>query len=390
MNREEIRQAVRDILGDVSQGFWKDDELNRYIQLACNWHAQEGLSVPVTEGTTSLPGVQEYALPPYFGEMRQVRWQTDTGEVRTLYNVPKTDILNRTHGNYSTSIGEPFVYYIDGDIIGLYPIPSKKPLFSFEPTEDCQTWQTVVTERDDDDLVAPAGLYSEDVFVEIEDACNIYISHVSLTMRRNALPIDGAIQLEIKPIGRPSFELNRSRFINVRDLGVLPEWVHFDFTHQPVELIPGVEAYRFMFQADGDFHEITRAMYRDEGPEFAVERQEGAQFLYFQFHEFRQDLEMDFYKNEVGPIETDGEDFEVPNRYHRTIIKKAAGRALRKGGRDVNSALIWDAEAEKEVKAARAQAVMRTRGKHLRTEGASRLFGPDATIDGDIWRIRPW
>ena len=64
MNRGKIREAVRDILGDQTQGFWTDEELDRYIQLMCDRHAQEALSVPFTENTTSLPGVQEYVVPP--------------------------------------------------------------------------------------------------------------------------------------------------------------------------------------------------------------------------------------------------------------------------------------------------------------------------------------
>ncbi len=392
MNRLEIREAVRDILGEQHQGFWADDELNRYIQLACDRHAQEALSVPTTENTTSLPGVQEYILPPYFGEMRRVRWHTDTDEVWTLKNAPKTDILNRQgRGAFSTVSGDPEVYYYDAYRIGLYPVPNKKPVFSLEPPEDaCENWQTLTAERDpDDDTVTE--LYTEDVYLKPEGVCNVFCSHVSLWMRRNARPVDGAVRLRIHPLGKPDYEYWYSGYININDIGVLPEWVHFDFTYSPVELTPDVEGYNITFIVDRNFYNTPRAAYGDDGPQFAVEVfDDGTRGMYFQMHEFRQDIELDFYKNEVAAIDTDYEDLEVPNPYHRTIISMVIGRALRKNGRDLQGALVWEAEAEKEIKAARAQAVLRTRGRMLRTEGASRYAGPNATYADGTWRIRGW
>lgn len=390
MNRYEIREAVRDILGDPTSGFWDDDELNRHIQLACNRHAQEAYSVSVTENTTSLPGVQEYVVPPYFGEMRRVRWHTDTDDVYSLKHVPKTDVINRTQSEYSSVHGNPRVYYYDAHRIGLYPVPNKKPIFSLEPPDDeCEYWQTIAAERDPDtDHVTE--LYSEDVSIDFQESCSVFCSHVSLWMRRNARPVMGAVRLRIHPLGKPDYEYYFSKFVNVRDMGIRPEWLHFDFTFHPMELDPDVERFNFTFIADQDFYNTPRAAYADEGPQFAVNRVGEDPHLYFQLHEFRQDIELDFYKNEVDQIDTDHEDLEVPDTYHRTIIKMVLGYALRKGGRDLTGALYWEAEAEKEIKQARAQAALRTRGRMLRTEGARGYYGPDATYDNGTWRIRGW
>ena len=388
MNRGQIREAVRDILGDQTQGFWKDAELDRYIQLCCNAHAQEALSVPDVENTTSLPGVQEYVLPPYLGEIRRVRWHSRDNEIWTLSHAPKTDIINLSGSEFISVRGEPTVYYHDARRIGLYPVPNKEPIVAFEPEEECETWQTIDTERDDNGHVTE--LYSENVYLKLEDACNVFCSHVSLWMRRNARPTNGAIRLRIAPVGKPDYEYYFSRYVNVRDLGTNPEWLHFDFTFSPVELEPDVEFYNFSFIHDQDFPLTTRAAYGNDGPQFAVERTNDTQALYFQFHEFRQDIELDFYRNEVEPIETDYEDLQVPDVYHRTLIKQVAARALRKGGRDVESALIWEAEANEEIRKARAQAVLRTRGRQLRTEGAARFYGRDAAYSDGTWRIRPW
>ena len=388
MDRSEIREAVRDILGEQQRaGFWTDAELDRYIQLCSNRHAQEALSVPTTENTTSLPGVQEYVLPPYFGEMRRVRWHTRTGEVRTLANAPKTDVINRSGSEFHAFSGDPTLYYHDAGRIGLSPIPNKKPLLSLAPeTDACEDWQTIATERDAE-TDAVNELYSEDVFVKLEDVCNIHCSHISLWMRRNGRPVNGAFRLRIHPKGEPDYKYWYSKYVNVRDLGIRPEWVHFDFTFAPVELTPELDVYTFSFIVDSDFYRVPRAAYGDDGPQFAVDRRDDTQTLYFQMHEYRQDIELDFYKNEVEPIDTDHEDLEVPDVYHRTLIKMVAARALRKGSRDLTSALYWEAEAEKEIKAARAQAVLRTRGRILRTEGGSRHSGQSASYADGIWRI---
>ena len=395
MNRAKIREAVFDILGDRSQGFWKDDEINRYIQLACNRHSQEALSVPIIESTTSLPGVQEYVVPSYFGEMRRVRWHTETGDIYTLKNAPKTDIINAGNSEFTSVRGDPEVYYYDAHRIGLHPIPNKKPVFARQLPEDtCEYWQTVALTREAaHDTVT--DVYAEDISLQVENACNVICSHVSLWMRRNARPTDGAIRLRVIPQVSTDTQAymyleHYSKFINVRDLGIRPEWVHFDFTFHPFELRPDISKYRFTFIADEDYLNTPRTAYGNEGPEFAVERVGGDSFLYFQLHEFRQDIELDFYKNEVEPIETDHEDLEVPDTYHRTIIKMVVARALRKGGRDLQGALYWEAEAEKDIQAARAQAALRTRGRMLRTEGGGNYYGPDATYADGTWRIRAW
>lgn len=392
MNRLQIREAVRDILGETHEGFWSNTELDRYLQLACNRHAQEALSVPTTEKTTSLPGIQEYVLPPTFGEMRRVRWHTDTNEVYDLENAPKEDILNRNGSEFDAITGDPSVYYHDAHRIGLYPVPNKKPVYSFAPPDDeCETWQTIDTARDTE-TDAVTLIYSEDVYIRPEDVCSLLCSHVSLWMRRNARPVDGGFRLRLHPLGRPDYEYWFSRYINTSDIGVIPEWVHFDFTYNPVELTPDVEGFNFTFILDQDFLLTQRAAYGSEGPQFAVERSGDTQFLYFQFHQFRQDIELDYYKNEVESIDTDYDDLEVPNAYHRTLVKMVVARALRKGGRDLQSALYWEAEANKEIAAARSQAVLRTRGRMQRTEGASRFYGPNATYDAGtgVWRIRAW
>jgi hypothetical protein len=390
MNRLGIREAVRDILGEQHEGFWTDDELNRYIQLACNRHAQQALSVSITQNTTSLPGIQEYVLPPYFGEMRRVRWHTDTQEVWTLHNAPKTDIINRNGSEFLTLTGEPRVFYYDAGRIGLYPIPNKKALLSYEPpSNQCENWREIAATRDPvDDTVEE--IYSKDVYIQTEDTCGLFCSHVSLWMRRNARPTPGGFRLRIQPVGRPDYEYWFSRYINTKDLAVEQEWVNFDFTHAPVELLPDVDVYNFSFIPDQDFLNIARAAYGNDGPQFAVEGTGNLEVPYYQFHQYKQDIELDFYRNEVDAIDTDQEDLEMPDIYHRTIVKMVIARALRKGSRDLENALYWEAEASKEIQEARAQAVLRTRGRMVRTEGAHRYYGPDATVVDGFWRIRAW
>lgn len=390
MNRLQIREAVRDLLGDPTEGFWKDDELNRHIQIVSNQLARDGLAVPITENTTSLPKVQEYVLPPYFGEMRRVRWHSDLAIVgrRTLTHRPKTEIIE-----YSDTLvikdTDPEYYYNDSGRIGLYPIPNKKPVFSRDlPEEDCEDWQTIDTARDpEDDRVTE--IYSENVYLAIEDACNIPCSHVSLWMRRNARPVTGAFRLRIHPVGRPEYEYWYSGYINTRDLGVEPEWVHFDFTYAPVELTPDITEYEFSFILDGDFYEVPRAAYGSDGPQFAVEVIDAARFLYFQLHQFRQDIELDFYKNVVEEITSDYQDLEIPDGYHDTLVDKVLGRVLRKGGRDTNNALIYEAKAEKDVKTSRTQAILRTRGAQRQPRRRHRR-GPVATYDGGLWKGNAW
>ena len=333
MNRGEIRQGVRDILGDYTQGYWKDDELNRYIQIACDRHSQEALSVPITERTTILPGIEEYVLPGYFGEMRRVRWISATGEKITLVNTSKTKIENMRGSEFHSIRGYPTKYYNDAGRIGLYPYPDVSPLFAYEPpksTDDeviCNTWQTVVTERlvsnepGSDAIDRVTGYYSETIGLELKDSCSIYCGHISLLMRRNAYPVDGGFALRIAPEGKPEYELRISKVINTRDLGILPEWVHFDFTHAPLELDPSVRRYNITFVGDTDFNNQRREVYRDDGPQFAVNvSEDGNKNMYFQIHQYRQDLELDFYKNEVELIQTDTEVLELKDIYHRTII----------------------------------------------------------------------
>ena len=77
MDRGEIREAVRDDIGEPREGFWKDAEINRWIQRASNRHAREALSVERTRLSSSVQGVQEYGFPPNFGQLIGARFKLE-------------------------------------------------------------------------------------------------------------------------------------------------------------------------------------------------------------------------------------------------------------------------------------------------------------------------
>jgi hypothetical protein len=155
MTREEIRDLARKKLGETTEAFWTDVEINGYIDLGCKDLAQRTkclrsnttIGVVSCEATTSGSAASnEYSISDYIdnffsvidAEFMQegtdwVKLKPTTREEldavspgwKTTIGYTSTDTAGTTTYNYDSHPSTPTYYYWDReeDILGLYPAP---------------------------------------------------------------------------------------------------------------------------------------------------------------------------------------------------------------------------------------------------------------------------
>ena len=371
MTRGEIRRLIRYRLGEATDGTWSDEELNAYIWLACNRHAQEAWSVPAEKRTTSIYGKPEYELPLDYGELNAVRY-TDTIDTYGLWYIEKTKLIE--WGYNLTSIGDPFFYYYFNNMISLFPIPRKSPVLMYTP-EDAkeQDADQVVTWRQawdgTDELVAYVDWDLEkdpDDTRTVENENELYpqvfyISHVEITLRRHGPSLPGRFWLGVTPPDCPEV----ISYSNDATVMAQPTCIVFDFSDNPIEIFPETQRFKLTFHTDDEYKAYLNSSPNCNGIEVVGDSYDPNPVPFFQLHEQRKDIQIDYYKNEVKEPETDSEHVEVPNRYREHIMNLVLEMAYDKDGINMNLALKYRADAMKQMMIAKNQEKQKVRGRRI-------------------------
>ena len=358
---------VRDMLGDPGPyGFWDDEELRRWFQLESDRHAQEALSVEATVMSTSIPGVIDYQLPEDFGEVKDVRFvENITTGPESLDYVRRSEILEQL-GEIDT-VGEPWVFYRWEDALGLYPVPNKPAVFQRTFTDENPELYTRVYDPE----ASGTRQFSNNVDLNLVDDEDdpfhrVLISHIGVYLRREAIAMPGTVSLYIREPGKNYY--NISQAVPASLIDPVGDWYTFDFSHSPMEVLAGdSETYQLLIITSDEYVDENRAHF-GEGVQIAYELEDGEKVAFFQIHQLKDDIEIDYYRNTTDALASDDSEIEIPLRYHRTLVKMVLGRAWKKQGRDLQTALVYDREVEKDISYARSQAAVKTLGPFLRTE----------------------
>lgn len=397
MTLNEILLSVRDDLGETGEQMWKNMELVRWAHLAFNRHAREAYSVIAEVKTTSLPGVQEYNLPTDFGVPKDVRYHDDPllGAVPLIYT-DKQSIVT-AYGTHQT-VGTPYAFYTFQDKIGLYPVPNKPAVLSHKFSESCRTFVNIL-DADDEAFQCAFRLSiepdptSSSVSDDL-DPCRVYVSHVSVYLRRKGLPYDGSITMRMRPMSDADDYALFSNPYPVHEVGIRPKWHHFDFTLSPIEINETITDWEMTLTADADYIAIDPVDKSGPGVQVGIDAEEIA---WFQMHRHRNDIQIDYYRNTVRQI-TDYDEpldlpFYPPTRYHDTIVDMTVEKALRKGQFDIPTANDYKRRTDADIKFARSQAKIKTKGDILRVPQHVRMrqnTGPYVDVVNGRFIGRAW
>ena len=368
-----IRTQVRHNLGEMREGTWKDADLNYFIEEACTEHSSRAYSNKVKRFASSIKYVQDYAFSPDFGELSSIRYYDEDGGDRELDYV--TRAILRDWGYRGTELGRACAYYREQDSFGLFPIPEKKVLLACPVTDNCHFTPILV-----DRSASPIEMFRRDFSLQIvndevvendglDPAC-VYIGQVGVYLRRKGRYYPGYLTLSIEDT--ESGYVHESEPIRAETINARPDWVVFDFTHNPIEA--HTENVEFIFRLFGD------AMYQDADPEeyggvgVEVGTDPDTENAYMELHRLRNDIEVEYYRNKVDPLLHDDQKLEIPPRYHHTIVKMTVSKAYAKGNYNLPASREWRLDADDEIKRAKAQAIIPTLGRRSEMRTSGRLL----------------
>lgn len=369
--RGEIRQGVRYHLGERTPGTWQDDEINYFIQESGNQHAKRAYSVKTIIYTSTLQNVRDYAFPPNFGDLLSVRYRDESiSDEWGLVYVDK-DVL-RDWSYAGTENGDPYYYYREQDSFGLFPVPNKPLVIDNKFENDCPGFTEIF------DREAATG-FSQDLTLEVVadtteptemevrdtdlDPRCVWGGVVSLYLRRSGTYFPGKIWLSFTNLTGEHQFVHVSGELSADSINSRPEWVHFDFTQNPIEINPTEQTYRMQLHVDNDYQAAEPRSYGGSGILVGTQEVEGTPYAFFQMHRLRHDLEVEYYRNTCDVMTDDDDVFNIPDRYTETIVHMTLEKCYLKDGYDPRLAAYWHEKAETEIKEAKAQAVIPTLGK---------------------------
>ena len=368
-----IRTQVRYNLGEMRAGTWTDETLTYFIEEACDEHSQRAYSNKVTRYASSIQYVQDYAFSPDFGELCSIRYFDEDGGDRELDYV--TRAVLRNWGYRGTELGRACAYYREQDAFGLFPIPEKPPVLECKFEGSCPNFLPTL-----DRTETPFAEFRNDFNVQIvnnehvendglDPAC-VYIGQVSVHLRRKGRYYPGTLKMSIEDTASGFFHDSvpvRADTINPR-----PEWVTFDFTHNPIEAHTEEANYTLRIIGDAAYQDADPQEYGGIGVEIGAEPEHA--IAYLQMHRLRNDIEVLYYRNKCDPLLHDDQALEIPQRYHHTIVKMVTAKAYQKGNYNLPAARDWRADAEADIKIARAQALIPTLGERSEIRTGGRLL----------------
>ncbi|MCY3739899.1 MAG: hypothetical protein OXH00_02645 [Candidatus Poribacteria bacterium] len=369
--RGEIRQGVRYHLGERTPGTWQDDEINYFIQESGNEHAKRAYSVKTIIYTSTLQNVRDYAFPPNFGDLLSVRYRDETiSDEWGLIYVDK-DVL-RDWSYTGTENGDPYYYYREQDSFGLFPVPNKLLVVEYKFENDCPGFTEIfdresMTGFSQDLTLEVVADTTEPTEMEVRDTdldprC-VWGGVVSLYLRRSGTYFPGKLWLSFTNLTGEHQFVHTSGELSADSINSRPEWVHFDFTQNPIEINSTEQTYRMRLHVDNDYQAAEPRSYGGSGILVGTQVVEGTPQAFFQIHRLRHDLEVEYYRNTCDVMTDDEDVINIPDRYTETIVHMTLEKCYLKDGYDPRLAAYWQAKAEMEIKEAKAQAVIPTLGK---------------------------
>ncbi|MXZ00209.1 hypothetical protein F4Y93_06000 [Candidatus Poribacteria bacterium] len=369
--RGEIRRGVRYHLGERTPGTWQDDEINYFIQESGNEHAKRAYSVKTIIYTSTLQNVRDYAFPPNFGDLLSVRYRDESISDEWGLDYVNKDVL-RDWSYTGTENGDPYYYYREQDSIGLFPVPNKPLVVDCSFENDCPGF-TEIFDRETStgfsqdlslevvaDTTEPTEMEVRDT--DLDPRC-VWVGVVSLYLRRSGSYFPGKLWCSFTNLTGEHQFVHVSGELSVDSINARPEWVHFDFTQNPIEINPTEQTYRMQLHVDNDYIDAEPRNYGGSGILVGTETVEEIPQAFFQMHRLRNDLEVEYYRNTCDVMTADDDKLNIPDRYTETIVHMVLEKCYLKDGYDPRLAAYWHAKAETEIKEAKAQAVIPTLGK---------------------------
>lgn len=369
MTLNEMLQSVRDDLGESGQHYWKNAELERYAYLVFNRLARQALCVEAEGKSNSLPGVQEYVMPRDFGELKDARYVDAIHDQPVPLTLTDKQSIVTTFGTLQT-IGTPYLFYIHQDKMGLYPIPHKPPIIDFGFTGACETFSHIYDREASEPFTSifeASVEYTQAANMnDALDPCSVQIGYISVHLRRKGLPYDGVLVMRLRALADDGYTIYSSPKL-ATSIGVRPEWHHFDFMLNPIELDETATQWELTIFPDEDYLAENPAEHGGSGIEIGVDSEITP---YIQMHRHRKDIEIDYYRNACPRVVDKDEELDLPFypplRYHDLATDMITERALRKGQYDLPAANDYKQRNDKEIRYARAQAKVKTKGDIIR------------------------
>lgn len=111
---------IRTLLAEPTERFWKDSELQLWIDRAARELSAITLCTPVTEAVTTTTDTFSYALTAQFIKIHSVMFNDTKG-------LERLDVFTFGHGAQDGASGDtnrdPAFYYVHGNRLYLWPVP---------------------------------------------------------------------------------------------------------------------------------------------------------------------------------------------------------------------------------------------------------------------------
>jgi len=129
MTRLEIRTLSRKRLGETTEAFWSNSELNTWLNVACKDVAYRTKCLKANGLLTTTEDTSEYALSTNFDDIvsiLEVEYYQDGTTWKKIPSTTREELNDVQPGWKSADSATPTTYYSDReeDVIGFYPPPN--------------------------------------------------------------------------------------------------------------------------------------------------------------------------------------------------------------------------------------------------------------------------
>lgn len=109
----ELRDYIRSLVQEPSGNtFWKDDDLDKYIQLTLDDMRMRGVVVQSTYSDVSTADMQTFVPPPYVWKITRIDYDDER-----LKQITEADLDLLTGGDWDANSGTPQYWYDDGSFV---------------------------------------------------------------------------------------------------------------------------------------------------------------------------------------------------------------------------------------------------------------------------------
>lgn len=128
MIRSEIRTLCRKELGETSEGFWSDTEINGYINLACTDIADRVRCIKANDYVNTIADQSDYVASAVLTNplgVTEIYFKVNGTTWTKLVPMDRTELDRDFPSWLSVTSGMPYAYYFDSeeDLLQIYPAP---------------------------------------------------------------------------------------------------------------------------------------------------------------------------------------------------------------------------------------------------------------------------